>query len=654
MLCIGVIQFSAYYLASATVRPDHFLAVAQPDAALYLQAARRIAEGAPFSYSAGEPVCTGTTSVLYPFVLAPFYALGLSGGASVLGAFLLNGVFYVLFLLSWARVIDLKVEQPAAKAVAAISLALFGQFALVSFAQSDIGMWLCVSSFLAWGLAADNPRIFFPALLIGPWVRPEGMVCVVSFSVVSVFVRRHRLVSVLALASVAGVFLLNWILTGDCHFSSVQGKGHFATEPFCQAALSTVKDLLTMLRQLLFGLSSGKVREMFFPPMLGAGLMFFHLLTREYDRFRAGDAVFLIACLGGFGMVATSGWQGSNYDRYLAWVLPVAVIWMAQGALTLGDRLKGPARFLPLAFVWGFLALGAVGEVFLFRIGCEKEETARSFYTRCETVLPTGASLGGFGNAACAHWLSPRRFAHLSGIYSMDFNVKETVSAMEVLKREPTTRFDSWLCDNSVESQAVGPSFAEIFSETQLLGPCGLSLRKPDWTVFDAGAVAPSPRQQGLSLRARVDVGYEPDERNAEYEAISDYCERSPDAAFRVDMLGGVKIADVGRVLRGGDEMTVKGLVPGRDLHVLMRTVAAQRAVTHHANGSSADDYGFASPLSLFVVVDGQTVRQVHCELPDSGFSDVNFVIPGAAISSDAVRIGFIGGHAAFGYWFYQ
>ena len=69
-LCVGVIQVSAYYFLGATVRPDRCLAVAQPDSALYLQAARRIVEGFPFSYSAGEAVCTGTTSILYPFVLA--------------------------------------------------------------------------------------------------------------------------------------------------------------------------------------------------------------------------------------------------------------------------------------------------------------------------------------------------------------------------------------------------------------------------------------------------------------------------------------------------------------------------------------------------------------------------------------------------------
>ena len=165
MLCVGVIQVSAYYFASATVRPDGCLAVAQPDSALYLQAARRIVEGFPFSYSAGEAVCTGTTSVLYPLVLAVPCVLGLHGAASVAAAFLLNAAFYLLFLFCWARVIDLKVREPADKAVAGIALALFGHPALVSLAQSDIGLWLFVSSLLAWGLAADNPRLFVPALL---------------------------------------------------------------------------------------------------------------------------------------------------------------------------------------------------------------------------------------------------------------------------------------------------------------------------------------------------------------------------------------------------------------------------------------------------------------------------------------------------------
>jgi len=653
-LCVGVIQVSAYYLFGATVRPDGCLAVAQPDSALYLQAARRIAEGFPFSYSAGEAVCTGTTSVLYPFVLAVPCALGLSGASSVAAAFALNAVFYLAFLFCWLRVVDLKVRNPVDKAVAGLALALFGQTALVALAQSDIGLWLLVSAVFAWGLAADNPRLFVPALVAGPWVRPEGMVCAIAFAIVAFTVRRRRGVAVFAILSVVGVFLLNYFLSGSCQFSSVQGKGHFAVEPFSQAALATWRDALAMLRQIFFSFPSGTVREMFFPPIVGGGLLLFYVFSRDYSDFDAREAVFLLACGGGFATVAASGWQGSNYDRYLAWMFPVAVVWTALGAAALGRRLRGAARFLPVALVFAFFACGSAAEVLLFRVGCEKSETDRAFYERCEATLPKGASVGSFGNSAALHWMSPRRFAHLSGIYSPAFAAADVASAFEVLKRDPSARFDFWMFDPAADGLAVEPSVRAILGEAVLLGPRGLSLNRPDWRAFDAGADDPAAPAEGLSLRARVDVGYGPDELAAAYEPLGDYLERPPAPVFRLDDLGGRKVAEAGRVLRGGDGMTVSGLVPGRDLHVVMRTAAAQRAVTRHAVGSTVDDYSFASPLELVVAVDGREACRVRCDIPGKGFGDVVFSVPGGAIAADTVRLAFWGGHAAYGYWFFQ
>ena len=654
MLCVGVIQVSAYYLAGAMVRPDGCLAVSQPDSTLYLQAARRVVEGFPFSFSVGEAVSTGTTSVLYPFVLAVPYMLGLSGAAFVTSAFVLNAVFYLLFLFCWAKVIDLKVREPADKAVTGLALALFGQPALVALAQSDIGLWLLASALFAWGLAADNPRLFVPALLVGPFVRPEGMVCAIAFALVSFVVRRRCGIAFLALASLVGVFLLNYFLSGSFQFSSVQGKGHFAIEPFCQASLATARDALTMFRQIFLGLSSGTVREMLFPPVIGAGLLFFHVLSRDYSDFNAREAIFLLACGGGFAMVASSGWQGTNYDRYLAWVLPVIVIWTVLGAISLGRRLKGIARCIPPVAVLCFFAFGSVSEVLLFRVGCEKTETDRAFYERCETVLAPEASVGSFGNAASAYWMTPRRFAHLYGIYSPEFETKNLAGVFEILKRNPSSRFDFWIYDSKVDGLVVEPSSHDVFGKPVLLGPRGLSLNRVDWRPFDAGARDPTAPAEGLSLCARVDVGYEPDERVAAYKPFGDYLERPSAPVFRLDYLGDVKVAEVGRVLRGGDEMTVRGLVSGRDLHVVMRTAASQRAVTLHAAESSADEYSFSSPLELIAMADGREACRVRCNIPEKGLGDVAFVVPGAAIASNSVRLAFLGGHISYGYWFYQ
>ena len=94
-------------------------ALGTPEAqAVVPAAARRIAEGFPFSFSEGTAASTGTTSVLYPFVLALPYAIGFTGGALFAAGFLLNAVFYVLFVLGWSAVACRAfAERPAPSAV---------------------------------------------------------------------------------------------------------------------------------------------------------------------------------------------------------------------------------------------------------------------------------------------------------------------------------------------------------------------------------------------------------------------------------------------------------------------------------------------------------------------------------------------------------
>ena len=97
--CVAVVQIALYYLAASTIRSDGALAIAQPDTLLYCQAARRIAEGSPFSFSPGTAVSTGTTSVLYPFLLAFLYWGGFKGTALIAAGFVLNAVLYLAFVV---------------------------------------------------------------------------------------------------------------------------------------------------------------------------------------------------------------------------------------------------------------------------------------------------------------------------------------------------------------------------------------------------------------------------------------------------------------------------------------------------------------------------------------------------------------------------
>src|SRR5215468_6484827 len=46
------------------------------DAYIHFQYARAIAEGHPLRFQAGEPITSGSTSLLWPVLLAPFWLVG--------------------------------------------------------------------------------------------------------------------------------------------------------------------------------------------------------------------------------------------------------------------------------------------------------------------------------------------------------------------------------------------------------------------------------------------------------------------------------------------------------------------------------------------------------------------------------------------------
>ena len=647
------------------------LAIPQPDTLLYLQAARRVAEGQPFSFSIDTPPSSGTTSVLHQFVLAPFYLLGAKDGALVTAGFILNAIFYLIFLGGWGYVVWRRVEGVLAKWLAGVGLALFGQTAYSAFAQSDIGMWLAVSSLLAAGLASGRRRLFAVMLLLGPWVRPEGMVCVIAFAMVLVahalwvgVVAQDRaeesggfgsradwLLAVAALASMAGVFALNWALTGHAQFSSVANKGYFTLRPFSVALYFTACDLLNILRSLAFGVSMSPPRQFYFIPVAGCVFLWIGVFAHAWRRETFWrESVYLLAILGGLWTVANSGWQNTNVDRYIAWVMPPLVILSAEGAAFLFEKFRARpvAAIVPVAQIL-FAAGVSVSFWALFHSASVESDLLMKFGHELGSRLPEGASVGLTGYSGLAYPIGNHKIASINGIYSPEFPAKTPMGNLEVLKNERGTRFDYWLF-------AGDDKFANGFMEMQgtefMNGPDGISVRKADWTSFDRAAAVPDVG--GKKLVWRVDVGYEPDERLAGYETETRYGMMDPEPVQRVDDLAGEKASECGRVIYGGDSMFVP-LEPGKDCRVVMRTVIEQSArLPNHLGPSVLRKFEFVSPLRLNIAVDGEVVSTASVEVAEKGFSDVVMDIPGSAIRNSPCRVSFLGDHAVFAYWFYQ
>ncbi len=642
-----------------TASPDGSFPVPQPDTLLYAQAARRICEGAPFSFSAGTAASTGTTSVLYPFALAVPYCIGFRGDSLFAAGFWLNALFYLVFLWGWTAAICRWVRDDRAKRLAVVLLALLGHAAYCALAQSDIGIWMAASALVAAGLATNRPVLLAASLAVAPWVRPEGVFCGLALVAVVVwrraFSRRIAAVGALWALSVAGVFALNYALTGAAQFASVANKGYLSQYGFAAAVQKTFADGVLMFMDLFLSLSREMPRSLDAVPVVGGIVFLCGLFAHDWRAKTAPRQVAWLIALGlGFASVAQSGWQNTNVDRYMAWVLPIVPVFAAEGAVWLADRMpRSPLSRLLAPSLVAFAVLGSVVYACIFHGFARDGGQLRAFAVACEGVMPKGASVAANGECGVAYFMSPRRVAHLSAMYSPEFKFMGMAERMDDLKRNPGKRFDYW-CLEGEFSELRASSFSEsAFGPCVLAGPGSRGLYKADWAAYDEADRAPAalPRE---NLVCRVDVGYPPDEDASRYDVVDRFSRRVPPPFFICarDRSGRV-MADAGRVVMGGDEMDVPAAA-GRDVRVVMRVFSSGASTIDDGIVRQEVRGGIPESFSMNVAVDGQVVRQVSLRCDKGLFTDVSFTIPGAAFRGGAARVAFLGDHIPFGYWFFQ
>ena len=669
MLCIGLVQIAGYYLAGMLASPDGGMAVPQPDTLLYCQAARRIVEGHPFSFSEGTAISTGTTSVLYPFVLAIPYALGATGDALFMAGFWLNAIFYLIFLFGWGQALGQWLEHPWARLLAIILLAISGHPAICAMAQSDIGFWMAASALLAWGLAVNKPVFYGAVLILAPWIRPEGMVCVIAFGlmlVASVLFRRKDesgtrmcvlwTILVLSIISLSSVFLLNYALTGQAQFSSVAYKGYFKIMPFVKAFYNTAGDFWKMTKEILFALAGGFPRTLYAVPLLGGLLGIIGIFCYPWRECKnpAGLFLLLLASGGGFLTVAYSGWQNTNLDRYLAWIIPLIILFTAYGITTVIDWLPQHTwkPLLPLIILLG-TAFNAVCLCSSFHLISTMVNRRHAFYSQeVEPVLPPHASIGAL-DCGSAYSFSSRRVANIGGIYSPEFQVPPGEAyRVEILSNEPQTRFDYWLGDVEAFTRMFGDTSERFTGPLKLSGPDGHQVRIAKWESFNR-AQMPIQAPRGLSLVAKVDIGYEKEERAADYTMLDRYGREPFPLFIETSKIQGKDAIDCGRVIIGQDEMTIP-VTPQKDLTIILRTTLSRKLATPLEIVSRTEQFSFSNPLSLNFQVDGQPAGTTTQNLSTNSFSEIAFTISGEHIQQSPSKISILGDHIAFCYWFFQ
>ncbi|MBI3735793.1 hypothetical protein HY256_04690 [Candidatus Sumerlaeota bacterium] len=672
LLCAGAVVCAiAYSIAASFGVEGHPMPILR-DVFIFQQYARALAEGHPYQFNAGDLPSTGSTSHLYPALLAVFYFIGAKGAALSTAGFLLCAACYLSFLFSFwhaARKIS-----PADAPLAAGLCVLSGQTFITSFDQMEMALFMALAMGAFAAVLHARWRLAALLLALSCWTRPEGMI--LSFFLFATGApspwrrqagsARLLLAGVIGLLSFGGVMLFNKALTGTMTFHSVLGKGDDKFYPLVGRIEQGALALGSMTREILFGLSEVN-RQFYLLPVVGGLLGITGFLSRDWktgETARA-EAWWGLASLAAVGIIATSGWQGVQYDRYITWFFPVWFIYVAIGARRWAEKLAADGLYAVLAaglliyqlVGFGFLAAGYTG-------GAARVASNVAFYRSVDQMLPDGSRIGVISGSGMAYWMPKKPVRNICGIVTPEFTHPYPVfTNIELLKHHRIMRFDYWLLPAS-----TGPGYwiwptvgGQVSAEAPALGGINTqALYKSDWGGLEAALELQDPEiargVANLELVDQLDIGYMEDELRTGYNGFA----RIAGAEFHpfVDRkrLGTGSAVEVGRLILGTENFRVR-CKPGKTMRVVLRTsLATTLPIYKPTQEIDSQDFQFGSPLRLNVSVDGKDLPPVVMNLPPAPdqFDEFAFDIPGAAFTRESAEFVVGGDHISYGYWFYQ
>jgi hypothetical protein len=436
--CVVATLTLAIMTTRAVLERTHGPAVPLDDAYIHFQYARALASGHPFQYTAGATPTPGATSLLWPMILAPFYALGFRGDRLIWAAWGLGWIS--LGLLAWeTRRLAMGLVRPSVAMVALAMVFAFGGFTW--FAAS--GMEVVPLAFLLTRTArraaewievrrgassAGQPqrgpsyRELLVLSALCPLMRPEGVLG--SALVATALVVRsdgHRARAVPAFLSPLIPPLVCWLFTGQALTSTALAKWlplnpYFRDGRLLPAIVANV--------QILFGiLLDGELWTSVFLPSGGRVIAWIALLAPAAAGMLRG-----YAWRGAAVVVFASGMLiPTTYETFLVnrvrYIWPFAPAWIV-GLACLAELVGGgveraAARLGRFASVAPPLIAGVVVVLFLSHLSPSMEDLATSSEAvtlqqvslgKWAAKLPETARLGVNDTGAIAYFSGRRTF----------------------------------------------------------------------------------------------------------------------------------------------------------------------------------------------------------------------------------------------------
>ena len=328
----------AWAFAVIVLRTTRPMGLPLDDSYIYLTYAKQFGRGEPFSYFSGGGYSAGSTSVLWPMVLAPFWTLGARGHALVWVSYVVCTAFYVATAIGvWRVVRRLSGDMPGV--FAALLLLGIAPFAWTSLSGMEVAFassLLVAMILLLLEQAPVGPpsKRLAACLAAASLSRPEATLIVLAVIGLAVLARlRQRDLRAAAWWASPLVAPLAWVIAnkliaGNFFPNTGVAKSYFYLPGFDWSYWT--ETVWTTSGKLLKGLFWDDASPLVWPKLVAlawiVGAVRVMLWARRHKRMLAGALI-----VGGplvllFAVVASSGlWSFQNY-RYIAPAFPLLLI----------------------------------------------------------------------------------------------------------------------------------------------------------------------------------------------------------------------------------------------------------------------------------------------------------------------------------------
>ncbi len=374
-IVVAIAAFVIWAFAATVLAHTDRMGLPLDDSYIYLTYAKQFGRAHPFTYFSGGGYSAGSTSALWPMVLAPFWTLGARGHALVWVSYLVGGAMFVLAGLGVLRFVR-RVAGCAPVGVACAAMALsIGAFAFGALSGMEVGLasvlLVALLVLLLDQRASDPPsRKLALVLAAASLSRPEATVIVIAIAGIGAIATwRATKWSLEAVRWLVPLLApLAWVcanraLAGHWFPNTGVVKSHFYLPGFDWTywRQTVLAQTGAMLRALFWSADSPLV----WPRLVALALVIGALRAIVWSRREHKPLVAAVA-IGApfallFAVVATSGvnnaFEFQNY-RYIATALPLFFVLVGFALAPPHDRMKPVWAAIVCAVGIGFIVAG--------------------------------------------------------------------------------------------------------------------------------------------------------------------------------------------------------------------------------------------------------------------------------------------------------